>query len=68
MVSNNQEFLHVSRRMLVKKFAKDGKLILATWNARTLLEKIELVDTMIRRRINIACLQETNEYGKNIEK
>ena len=38
---------------------------LATWNIGTLTSKsIELVDTMKRMRVNIACLQETKWKGK----
>ena len=40
------------------------KLRLATLNIGSLTGKgIELVDTLIRRRVNIACLQETKWVG-----
>ena len=44
--------------------------MLATWNIGTLMRKMEWVDTMIRRRINIICLHATKwagEKSKEIE-
>ena len=39
---------------------RENKIILATWNINTPTGKVlEFADTMIRRRINIICLQET---------
>lgn len=55
-LSNKLEFLHISRQILVKKFAQDGKLRFATWKIGTHSGKgIQLLDTMIRRIMNIAC-------------
>ena len=43
-----------------KELSLRERICLATWNIGTLTGKsIELVDTMKRRRVNIACLQET---------
>ena len=47
-----------------KKLVHNIKLRLATLNIGTLTGKcLELVDTLIRRRVNIACLQETKWVG-----
>ena len=51
--------------MWVKKLVQESRIRLATWNIGTLTaQSIELVDTMKRRRFNIACLQETKWKGK----
>ena len=48
-----------------KRFKHESRIRLAIWNIGTLTEKmIELVDTMIRRRINIICLHETKWAGE----
>ena len=50
--------------MWVKKLVHGNKIHLGTWNVGTLTGKaMEVVDTMIRRRINIMCLQETKWVG-----
>ncbi|XP_058222975.1 uncharacterized protein LOC131332697 [Rhododendron vialii] len=71
VVISEQEFSRVLGRARVKKLAQDYRIRLATWNIGTLTGKTrELVDTMLRRRINIACLQETKwveEKVKEIE-
>ena len=42
-----------------------NKIRLATWNLGTLTGKsLELIDTMKRRKINIACIQETKWKGE----
>ena len=59
VVINEQEFLHYGR-VRVKKLVHDSKLRLVIWNIGTLTGKgMEIVDTMIRRKVNIICLQET---------
>jgi len=47
--------------MDVSKEASPGELIrFSTWNIDTLMSKsLEVANTIIRRRINIMCLQET---------
>ena len=63
-MKNIQGFPHHGRGW-VKKLAQESRIRLATWNIGTLTGKsIELVDTMKRRRVNIACLQETKWKGK----
>ena len=58
-VKNEQGFSYFER-VQVKKLVRNVKLMLATWNIGLLTGKgLELVDTLIRKRVNIACLQET---------
>ena len=65
VVISEQGFSREPGRARVKKLAEDYKIRLATWNIGTLTGKTrELVDTMIRRRISIACLQETKWVGE----
>jgi hypothetical protein len=65
VVISEQGFPRVPGRARVKKLAQDYRIRLATWNIGTLTGKTrELVDTMIRRRISIACLQETKWVGE----
>ena len=62
-VKNEQGFSYFGR-VWVKKLVHNVKLRLATLNIGTLTGKgMELVDTLIRRRVNIACLQETKWVG-----
>ena len=66
VVLNEQGFSHTNGRERVKKLghAKGRGIRLATWNIGTLTSKtMELVDVMRRRKINIACLQETKWRG-----
>jgi len=49
----------------VKKLVHENRIRFGTWNIDTLTGKsMEVVDTMIRRRINFMCLQETKWVGK----
>src|SRR5450432_227439 len=65
VVINEQGFSRVPGRARVKKLVQDYRIRLATWNIGTLTGKTrELVDTMIRRRISIVCLQETKWVGE----
>ncbi|KAM1719513.1 hypothetical protein ACFX12_021307 [Malus domestica] len=58
------------RRGRVKKLGQKGrvqesKMRLGTWNIGTLTGKsMEVVEVMVRRRINIMCLQETKWVGR----
>ena len=55
-VINEQGFLNYGR-VRVKKLVHDSKLRIATWNIETPTGKgMEIVDTMIRRKVNIICL------------
>ena len=64
VVLNEQGFPHLTGRMWVKKLAQESLIRFGSWNIGTLTGKsMEVVDTMIRRRINIICLQETKWVG-----
>ena len=66
-VKNEQGFSYFER-VRVKKLVHNVKLRLATLNIGTLIGKgMELVDTLIRRRVNIACLQETKWAGSKVK-
>lgn len=57
VVISEQGFLRMPGRAQVKKLAQDYMIHLATWNIGTFTGKTrELVDTMLRRWIAIACL------------
>jgi hypothetical protein len=60
-VLNEQGSSHLTRRMRrVRKLAEPSRLRVGTWNVGSLTGKLrEIVDTMIRRRVNILCVQET---------
>jgi hypothetical protein len=66
VVKNEQGFLHLTRRMRrVRKLAEPSRVRVGTWNIGTLTGKHrEVVDTMIRRRVNILCVQETKWKGQ----
>jgi exonuclease III len=45
---------------MVRKLAEPSRLRVCTWNVGSLMGKLQkIVDTMIRRRVNILCVQET---------
>jgi exonuclease III len=49
----------------VRKLAEPSRLRVGTWNVGSLTGKLrELVDTMIRRRVNILCVQEMKWKGQ----
>jgi exonuclease III len=66
VVKNEQVSSHLTRRMrMVRKLAEPSRLRVGTWNVRSLTGKLrEIVDTMIRRRVNILCVQETKWKGQ----
>jgi exonuclease III len=44
---------------MVRKLAEPSKLCVGSWNVGSLTGKLqEIVDTMIRRRVNILCVQD----------
>jgi hypothetical protein len=55
VVKNEQESSHLTQRMLrVRKLAEPIRLRVGTWNVGSLTDKLrEIVDTMIRRCVNI---------------
>jgi hypothetical protein len=69
VVKNEQESLHLTRRMRrVRKLAEPSRLRVGTWNVGSLTSKLrEIVDTMIRRRVNILCVQETKWKGQKVK-
>jgi hypothetical protein len=60
VVKNEQVSSHLTRRMRgVWKLAEPSRLRIGTWNVGSLIGKLrEVVDTMIRRHVNILCIQE----------
>jgi hypothetical protein len=60
IVKNEQGSSHLTRRMQrVSKLAEPSRLRVGTWNVGSLTGKLrEIVDTMIRQRVNILCIQE----------
>jgi hypothetical protein len=61
VVKNEQGFSHLTQRMRrVRKLAEPSRVRVGTWNVGSFTGKLrEVVDTMIRRRVNILCVQET---------
>jgi predicted protein tyrosine phosphatase len=61
LVKNEQGSSHLTQRMRrVRKLAEPNRLRVGIWNVGSLTGKLrEIVDTMIRRRVNIFCVQET---------
>jgi hypothetical protein len=69
VVKNEQGSSHLTRRMRrVRKLAEPSRLRVVTWNVGSLTGKLrEIVDTMIRRRVNILCVQETKWKGQKVK-
>jgi hypothetical protein len=61
VVKNEQGSSHFPRWVRrVRKLAEPTRIRLGSWNVGSLTGKLrELVDTTIRRRVNILCVQET---------
>ena len=50
----------------VRKLVESSRIRLGSWNVGSLTGKLrELVDTAVRRRVNILCVQETKWKGQN---
>jgi hypothetical protein len=66
VVKNEQGSSQLTRRIRrVRKLAEPSRLRVGSWNVGSLTGKLrEIVDTMIRRRVNILCIQETKWKGK----
>ncbi|KAL5193749.1 LINE-1 retrotransposable element ORF2 protein [Glycine soja] len=65
VVKSKQGFPHFRERVWVKKLVHDRRIRFGTWNIGTLTGKsIEIVDVMVRRKINFMCLQETKWTGE----
>jgi hypothetical protein len=69
VVKNEQGSSHLTRRMRrVSKLAEPSRLRVGTWNVWSLTGKLrEIVDTMIRRCVNILCVQETKWKGQKVK-
>jgi hypothetical protein len=72
VVSNEQEFSHLTRRVRgARKLVGESRIRLGSWNVGYLTGKLrELVDTTIRRRMNILCVQDTkwtDQKAKEVE-
>jgi hypothetical protein len=65
VVKNEQVSSHLTRRMQrVSKLAEPSRVRVGTWNVGSLMSKLrEVVDTMIRWRVNILCVQEMKWKG-----
>ena len=66
VVKNEQGSSHLTRRVRrVRKLAEPSRIRLGSWNVGSLTGKLrELVDTAVRRRVNILCVQETKWKGQ----
>ncbi|KAH1262945.1 Phosphoinositide phospholipase C 6 [Glycine max] len=65
VVKSKQGFPHFRERVWVKKLVHDRMIRFGTWNIGTLTGKsMEIVDVMVRRKINFMCLQETKWTGE----
>ncbi|KAH1196522.1 Glutathione hydrolase 1 [Glycine max] len=65
VVKSKQGFPHFRERVWVKKLVHDSRIRFGTWNIGTLTGKsMEIVDVMVRRKINFMCLQETKWTGE----
>jgi hypothetical protein len=58
IVKNEQGSSHLTRRMQrVRKLAEPSRMRVDTWNVGSLMGKLrEVVDIMIKRRVNILCV------------
>jgi exonuclease III len=68
-VKNEQGSSHLTRRMRrVRKLVESSRLRVGIWNVGSLTGKLrEIVDTMIKRRVNILCVKETKWKGQNVK-
>jgi hypothetical protein len=66
VVKNEQGSSHLTRWMRrVRKLAEPSRLRVGIWNVGSLTGKLrEIVDTIIRRRVNILCVQEMKWKGQ----
>jgi hypothetical protein len=69
VVKNKQGSSHWTRWMRrVKKLAESSTVRVGTWNVGSLISRLrEVVDTMIRRRVNILYVQETKWKGQKVK-
>ena len=66
VVQNDQGSSHLPRRVRrVRKLVEPTRIRLGSWNVGSLTSKLrELVDTAVRRHVNILCVQEIKWKGQ----
>ena len=66
VVKNEQGSSHLTRRVRrVRKLAEPRRIRVGSWNVGSLTGKLrELVDTAVRRRVDVLCVQETKWKGQ----
>jgi hypothetical protein len=66
VVKNEKGSSHLTRRMRrVRKLAEPSRVRVGIWNVRSFMGKLrEVVNIMIRRRVNILCIQEMKWKGQ----
>ena len=66
VVSNEQGSSHFTRRVRgARKLVGESRIRIGSWNVGSLTGKLrELVDTVVRKRVNILCVQETKWTGQ----
>jgi Reverse transcriptase (RNA-dependent DNA polymerase) len=66
VVKNEQGSSHFNGRVRgARKLVQEERIRLGSWNIGSLTGKLrELADTFVRRKVNIACLQETKWVGE----
>jgi hypothetical protein len=70
VVKNEQGYSYLTRQMWrVSKLAEPSRLCVDSWSIGSLTGKLlDVVDTMIRRRVNILCIQEMKWKRQNAKK
>lgn len=66
VVKNTQGFPHFHERVWVKKLVHESEIHFGSWNIGTLSGKsMKIVNTIVKRKINFMCLQETKWTCEN---
>jgi hypothetical protein len=70
VVENEQGSLHLPRRVRrVRKLVEPTRVHVGSWNVGSLIGKLrEIVDIVVRRRVNILCVQDTKWKGQKAKK
>lgn len=64
-MSNIRGLSHLNERVRVKNLAHEHRIRLVSWNIGSVInELVELVDVIIRRKVNILCMQESKWIDK----
>ena len=66
VVQNEKGSSHLPRRVRrVRRLVEPTRIHLGSWNVGSLMGKLrELIDTVVRRRVNVLCVQETKWKGQ----